>query len=414
MVPLPGLIIVYDYARQRGRSLKGIIRSNIGTWILFSVICLAYLIFRFSITGRMSTERSWWGGSIYSNFLMMTKATALYIKLLLFPFNLNFHHMIEPVHTVFNGWVILSILTILCSVIALIYFHKRSGVIFFSLLWFYLALVPSFNIIPISYTMMAERFIYMASAGPIIAVAYGLYHIYERCKEGRRKGILSVILIGVVIIIFSFLSYQRNNVWKNEEILWSDVVSKSPESPTAHYNLGYALSKKGFNDRALEEYKQTLSLKKDYEDAHAGIGNIYLSRGQFNKALEEFGIELSMRPKHIGARRGFAGVYLKLGLVDKAISELQALIKLGEVQPGDHNNLGAAYIIKGQYNTAIEEFKKAAFIRPDYFQAHFNLGLAYVETGFKEKAIEEMQKVLKLHPNHKGARENLNMLINSQ
>ena len=127
---------MYDYARQRGRSLKAIVISNIGAWILFSVTCLAYLIFRFSITGRMSADVSWWGGSIYSNFLMMVKVTALYIKLLLFPSNLNFHYMIEPVHTVFNVWVILSMLTILCTVIALIYFHKRSGVIFFSLLWF--------------------------------------------------------------------------------------------------------------------------------------------------------------------------------------------------------------------------------------------------------------------------------------
>ena len=66
-------------------------------------------------------------------------------------------------------------------------FRRGIALSFLLFLWFYLALVPIANIIPISYTMMAERFIYMASAGPVIAIAYGFHHIYQRVSVDRWK-----------------------------------------------------------------------------------------------------------------------------------------------------------------------------------------------------------------------------------
>ena len=96
-----------------------------------------------------------------------------------------------------------------------------------------------------------------------------------------------------MIGLFSFLAYQRNNVWQSEETLWADAVEKSVESPTAHYNLGVVFKKKGLEDRAIEEYLKVVSIKNDYEDAHSALGGIYARKKQFKKALEEFEIELS-------------------------------------------------------------------------------------------------------------------------
>ena len=44
----------------------------------------------------------------------------------------------------------------------------------------------------------------------------------------------------ILIIVFSFLTVQRNIVWRNDLSLWNDAVAKSPLSARAHDNLGLA------------------------------------------------------------------------------------------------------------------------------------------------------------------------------
>jgi hypothetical protein len=134
MISLPGMIILYDYVTRQKKSVKEFLRSHINAWLMFSLLCLAYLVLRFAITGGMSQGQSWWGVSVYSNFLMMLKVTAIYLKLLLFPFELNFYYVIEPVFTLFDLRVMLSILTIFLSVVVIIYFHRKNRIIFYLLL----------------------------------------------------------------------------------------------------------------------------------------------------------------------------------------------------------------------------------------------------------------------------------------
>src|SRR4030065_1071319 len=142
MVSLPRRVIASDDAAGGRRPLKDTISRNLPSWALFAVVCFLYLVFRLYITGRMSTEQGWWGGSAYSNFLMMAKATATHIKLIALPYGFTFHYIIDPVQTVFDARVLASGAVIAATIRSIVWAHFRDRMVFFSLLWFYLALVP--------------------------------------------------------------------------------------------------------------------------------------------------------------------------------------------------------------------------------------------------------------------------------
>ncbi len=54
-----------------------------------------------------------------------------------------------------------------------------------------------------------------------------------------------MIFFAIVILTFSFLSWNRGLIFNNPESLWADNLKKNPESFTAHNNLGKIFFEKG-------------------------------------------------------------------------------------------------------------------------------------------------------------------------
>ena len=47
-----------------------------------------------------------------------------------------------------------------------------------------------------------------------------------------------VIVLTMIIVCNSVLTYQRNKVWKDEFTLWNDAVRKSPHKARPYTNRG--------------------------------------------------------------------------------------------------------------------------------------------------------------------------------
>ena len=79
---------------------------------------------------------------------------------------------------------------------------------------------------------------------------------------------MNAIAIGVIIVIFSIATYQRNLIWKDELSLWSDVVKKSPFKTRGRSNLAEVYLRLGHNSEAMQEYKSILTLDSKNARAH--------------------------------------------------------------------------------------------------------------------------------------------------
>ena len=56
-----------------------------------------------------------------------------------------------------------------------------------------------------------------------------------------------------MIAVLCLFTYQRNLLYQDPLLLWSDTVAKSPNKARPHNNLGYAYALRDDWDRAIEQ-----------------------------------------------------------------------------------------------------------------------------------------------------------------
>ncbi|MBI5453424.1 MAG: tetratricopeptide repeat protein [Deltaproteobacteria bacterium] len=404
MVFLPGLIIFYDYATRNRRPISDTVKANIGSWVLFAIVCAVYMVIRASITGRMSTNQGWWGGTAYSNFLMMAEATAAYIRLMVLPYGFTFHYIIDPVYSIFAPKVVVSLVVILASIVLIIYSHFRNRLVFFSLVWFYLGLVPIANIIPISFSMMAERYIYVPSAGPIIAAGYGLYRLYRYAAE-RSPGLqrLAAGAIIVLVLIFSVQVVIRNDDYKDEFAFYSSAVAVSPDSPPSNKGLADQFYNRKEYPKAIDYYEKAIALDPGYVEALLGEAVAYRETGELGKALAAAKkaalVEekvASLKPKNPLIKFNLGNIYKEMGDLEAARAAWEAAVELNPEYSEALNHLGIYWQLKGDNAKALSMFERSLKANPYNAETHYNAALLYERGGDAEKAGGHFRRFMAL------------------
>jgi tetratricopeptide (TPR) repeat protein len=309
------------------------------------------------------------------------RVVVTYIRLLFIPVGQNADYDYPVFHSFFNPEVFLSFL-LLCSILGLgIFLLHRSRVsdpglrlLSFGVFWFFITLSVESGLILIIDVIFEHR-MYLPSAGAFLSITTWAFLLTGRAKskELRAFAISSFILMSLV---FSYVAYARNAVWKSEITLWEDVVKKSPRKARGYYNLGFYFTSKGLTDKAAELFKIAIRLNPDFAEAHNWLGAIYISKGLFDEAIEHFRLAVRLKPSYIKG----------------------------------HNNLGAVYMDKGLTEKAIEHYKIAVKLKPDLIEAHYNLGLIYLKNGLADKARREFEIALQINPDYRKGRMWLNQI----
>jgi tetratricopeptide (TPR) repeat protein len=374
---LLGLLVVYEaFFSGHSQSNPQNLKSKMARLLPFLVVATGYWLFRGRVLGGQSAGSAWWGGTPYTNFLMMFEVYARYIRLLVFPAPLS------PLHTVPVpvGWwdvrVLWGLGLFLGTVVAMIGMLRRTPWTGFFLAWFLFGLIPVANLIPIPGVMiMAERWLYLPSLGACALAGWGAWVVWSRSRGWTQR--VWFALVAVVLFLFIARTRSWNPIWKTEESVALAVVATSPETPIGYNNLGNALLAKGQTGGALAAFRRALELKLDYAEAHNNYGMALAKRGESEEALREFKEALRLKPNLATA----------------------------------HNNLGIALREKGQIAESRAELFEALRLSPDYADAHYNLGLALDEAGDLQGAEREYRSALRSDPFHARARSALGSLL---
>jgi tetratricopeptide (TPR) repeat protein len=224
-----------------------------------------------------------------------------------------------------------------------------------------------------------------------------------------------------LVLIYGWITYQRNIVWKSDLTLWSDIVEKSPQKVRPHNNLAVACNHAELFDRAITEAEKTLRLKPDLPNAFVCLGNSYIGKGSIDMAIMYYKQALSLNPAFATAYVNLGNAYIKKGLVVQAIAEYKKSLAVKFDYAPAHVNLASAYGLKGFTEKAIAEYKIASELEPDNPDIHYNLGLAYEQLAERynprairneqnnliNMAIEHYEEALRINPADTQARESM-------
>ncbi|MCF6155308.1 MAG: tetratricopeptide repeat protein [Candidatus Brocadia sp.] len=429
-ITLPLIICVFDWVFDgTGRIKKNIIKLYLG----FLFVSVFYLFLRFVwLHNPVEKQLMYPGNSFLVNLLTMPKILGSYIKLLFLPVCFNADYIVPHTQNPLAATFICSIALLSAIGVITYKFYNHAKHLFFFILWFFITLVPTMNIIPIA-NIMAERYLYLPSVGfcmvlscilisipkwvrPFISWENGSLGILIsnapiRSNPNPRKALslFTTCLTVILAVLYSLSAMKRNEIWRDQRTFWSKTIEASPDSSRARNNLGMIYLQEGKTDLAIREFQAAIAIEPDPE-YHHNLGMAYQKKGWREEALGEYHHVLAINPNSAITHNNMGNIYIDKGLLDEGILKFKRALLLKPNYYDAHFNLGLAYFKKGLFDASMDEFKLAIHYEPDHAEAHSCLGTVYANRGLFDKAIMEIEEALRLRPDYPNAYKNLGII----
>jgi tetratricopeptide (TPR) repeat protein len=277
----------------------------------------------------------------------------------------------------------------------------RRPVLGFAGAWFFAILAPSSSVIPVATQTMAEHRMYLPLVAVLAALILGLY-----ARLGR-----SVVVGGLVLAaIFAGLTWQRNQIYRDELALWTDTVARRPGNARAHYNLAETLARAQRVDEAIAQYQAALERDPNYPEAYNNLGVLLRQTNRPADALACFERASRIDPGDPISRYNYADALARAGRLDEAVAQFRAALDLRPDHLETLNDFGGVLLALNRPPEAIALFERALRVRPGFADAHGNLGLALLQSGRTAEAAEQFTAVLRTLPRDASAHSNLGYL----
>lgn len=357
------------------------------------------------------------GMSRLQYFLTELNVVRTYVRLLFLPVNQNFdydypltysmdnkagvQHRLYlagyeyPLSDETNNKTLLSGVFLFCLLIIAVVTYQSYRIISFSILWFFITLSVESSFIPIGH-VIAEYRLYLASVGFVFLVTVLIY-----TRQIDRKQIN--MIAAVILLSFSFLTYQRNKVWENEFTLWDDVVHGSPHKARPYDSRGITEFQQGNLPQAILDYNKAIEINPRYAGAYYNRGQAYYSQGNSAQAILDFNKAILLNPGVAQTYNNRGNSCVQQGNFTQAISDYSKAIEINPNYAAAYNNRGAIYAKQGNFTQAISDYNKVIETDPNYAQAYKNRGLSYARQGNFTQAISDFTKAIEINPNYADA-----------
>lgn len=302
---LPVLIVLYESILGK-RELSR--KEGIKNYVPYFVLAGFYFIVRFLI-GVGIDRGDYLGYSFYQTQLAMVKVWVKYIWLLINPTQISYIHNIEDgfesfmtyhsniqsilSQSIFDLDILASIGVLAGLLFITIKFWKKQPIISFSILWFFISLLPVAYIFPQGIAI-AEKYLYISSFGFILLVTYLIFNQFSKPKFSNFK--FKIIVAVLITTSYGYLTYQRNLDWHDPITFWNKVVKQHPQSALGHYTLGVFYSQADEEQKAEEHYLKSVQADNRFTESYYNLGNLYARQGITEKALEYYQKTLFVDP----------------------------------------------------------------------------------------------------------------------
>lgn len=339
-----------------------------------------------------------------TNFVMLGK----YLMLLLIPHPLSWDYSYNqiPIVNWLNFKALLSFLIYAgLGVYALIKLPKKD-IFSFAILFYFITIFLSSNLIVKIGATMGERFLYAPSIGFCIAIPVALLKIFKIEKgtfsfTSRWTNLLIIILF--ISLLYSIKTRRRNPDWKNNYQLFLSGVETSPNSARTHYSLASELRTKGeqssdmrerlnFYTQAIQEYRSGISIYPGAE-GYYNLGVTYYNMNDTAQAMEAYQKALSYQQDYAPALNNTGVIYFINNQYDKAEVYFKNVLKHDSSYADAYANLGAINHNRGDYDVALKLYNEALKRNPNNINVYNNMVRIYNNIGDTAKAKYYQQKI---------------------
>jgi tetratricopeptide (TPR) repeat protein len=265
------------------------------------------------------------------------------------------------------GWALLVALSV-----GLAWLGRRRPYLAWGWLWFLIALAPALQLLPTGLRVPHDRYTWLASIGPFVALSFGGAALWTHARSLRP------LLAGgaaALLAACAFLSAQQVAHWRDSRSLFDHSLAVTDRNAIVHFSRGIARARAGEVDAAIADLRTALAIHPRHPDSHNSLGYLLASRGEYDEAI----------------------VHLRQALVAQPSYALAM------------SNLGNVLDASGQGDEALVWLRRATERAPDSADAHYWLGVALERRGLAE-AADPYRRALEIDPDHRWSRQALERL----
>lgn len=261
--------------------------------------------------------------------------------------------------------------------------------------------VPASNLFFRVGFVVAERVLYLPSAGSCILVAMGWRELH--CFVSNRSSLRPLrhfVSAGLFLTLLVFVarSAWRSHEWRREETLFMAGADVCPRNAKVHYNIGKLHADAGHAPEALAAYREAVRLHPDYAQAVNNLGNLLKEQGQLQEAHSLLEHAVKADPKFAAAWMNLGIVKADLNLVREAEDCYLEAIRHRRNYPDAWYNLGNLHLKRKMYVNATQAWRNAIGLKSTHAGAWHNLALAQEETNQLQEAKKTLHQGLKILP----------------
>ncbi len=344
----------------------------------------------------------------------------MYLKLLVVPYPLLYNYSYNHIPVVGFSYAkaILSLLIYAILIAGSIWgiLKRKRWALFMGM--YLIGLVLYSNLVITIGAAMGERFLYFSSFGFCLALpaligvgGEGEGGVLSKLKEPGNK--IPFFVFSSLVLVFSFLTINRNPDWKDNLTLYRKDLPKSPQSARSNYYLGNELiklvgdtmkdadKKKAWIEEAISYLQQAEKIIPGYPDALTQMGVGYYRLGNYKEAERCYSQALKTQPNDAISINNLAAIYFMSGRYNEAITMYEKAATLNPRFTDAIVNMGSCYGMLGKYPESISMFERALQIDPGNAKALFYMSKSYAFIGKKEKAEELLKQAQSIDPSLK-------------
>jgi tetratricopeptide (TPR) repeat protein len=222
--------------------------------------------------------------------------------------------------------------------------------------------------------------------------------IYRDVLQQHPKSFEAMHLLGVIAL-------QIRKPQQAVELI-GKAIALNPAVPTAHCNLGAALTALQRHAEALASFDRAIALKADLADAHGNRAAALIALKQYEQAISSCDKALALKPEYPEAHNNRAHALNALKRHEEAVASCDAAIALRPNYPEAHNNRGNALNALARHTEAVANYDKAIAFAPKYAEAYNNRGNALYHLGRAEDAAASYELAIAIRPDYAEAYNN--------
>ncbi len=394
-VVFPLILLLIDYYRISNARIKTL---NYLNKIPFFIISLVFGVTAFVIQsgGAIADLQTF---TIFQRVMFASYGAIMYIVKFILPVKLSAFYPYPVLDKSGNIPVIfyLSPLIVL-GITALIYFFlRKEKPVVFGFLFYIVSVVLVLQFVSVGSAIMADRYSYLSYIGLAFPVGYLVSEAWSKKNKVLNVMKYPITIVTVTgIVIFSYQTYARTQVWSNTETLWTDVISKYPDVETAWRNRGNYYGQNNRIDEAMHDYRVLVRMASKDSKIYSNLGNVYGLKGYADSALWAYSKAIELDPRNVDPYVNRAITYCMAKQYDKAFPDFAKALSIDPNIYGVYSNRGYTYYVTGKYQESINDYTTYLRYKPEDASAYYFRGMSYKAMGNVTAGESDIQQALKM------------------